>query len=140
MESQHRIISTGVDLNDYFIPIRSFIGLSNGFAQPLVDRAQAAETRQQPTTRAPFRQGWCSAMAAMKLHQRAKIVMAFEQRLRNAMTEIETEIEAEFDGMTSLETIQALQNVLGDTISAICKYGIRRERHGNTDTPGDSDG
>jgi len=66
-----------------------------------------------------------------KLHEREALVRAAERVLRGALIEIATKHE-----LTQMEYIQLCQNVLGGEILTTCKYAIRMERHGNTDTPG----
>jgi len=74
-----------------------------------------------------------------KIHPRERLCMKAESRLRMAILKLDEEFE-----LTRLEHLQVLQTVLGDVILNACKYGIRQERHGNTDTPGgwesDNDG
>ncbi len=66
-----------------------------------------------------------------KLHSREKAVMSAESKLRSALVDL----EKEFD-LTRFELIQVIQSVAGEYILSICKYAIRRERHGSTDKPG----
>lgn len=65
-----------------------------------------------------------------KLHPRELVIRSAEHVLREALIEV-----GKLD-LTQLEYIQLMQNVLGGEILTVCKYGIRFERHGNTDTPG----
>jgi hypothetical protein len=65
------------------------------------------------------------------LHEREKLVRDAEHDLRKALLDL----DGKYD-LTQFEYIQLLQGVLGGEIQTICKYGIRQERHGNTDTPG----
>lgn len=65
-----------------------------------------------------------------KLHPRELIIRGAEVILREALIQV-----SKLD-LTQLEYIQLVQNILGGEILTVCKYGIRFERHGNTDTPG----
>ena len=66
-----------------------------------------------------------------KLHERELLVRAAERVLRDALVEVLSNHD-----LTQMEYIQLCQNVLGGEILNTCKYAIRVERHGNTDTPG----
>lgn len=66
-----------------------------------------------------------------KLHPRELVVKSAEQDLRKALQEVDEKYN-----LTQFEYIQLLQNVLGGAILTVCKYGIRQERHGDTETPG----
>lgn len=66
------------------------------------------------------------------LHPREKLIREAERDLRKFLIGWVDK----FEGLTAFESIQVLQNTLGDEILSICKYGIRIERHGDTETPG----
>jgi hypothetical protein len=66
-----------------------------------------------------------------RLHKREKLIRDAESELRRAVMEVDEKYN-----LTQFEYIQLLHVILGEAILTVCKYGIRQERHGDTETPG----
>lgn len=63
-------------------------------------------------------------------HERMWIVMEQEQKLELCIRRIS-------EVCTMYELLGIIGRVTGSWICGVSKYGVRRERHGNEDTPGD---
>ena len=68
------------------------------------------------------------------MHPRESIVTDVELKLRDAVNEWMRSDEV--GELTSLEYIRVVNTVVGGLIAGAVKYGIREERHGDTDKPG----
>lgn len=66
----------------------------------------------------------------MKIHPREKLVKEAERVLRDAVGRV-YEME-----LTQWERIRIVNSVLSSSIADEAKFGIRYDRHGDTDTPG----
>jgi len=64
-----------------------------------------------------------------KIHHREKLVTEAENKIRTTVAETTREL-------TIWEALQVVTNVLSGDILGTCKYRIREERHGHTNTPG----
>jgi hypothetical protein len=66
---------------------------------------------------------------AVSVHPREELVRLAEKKILDA-------VQRATESLTTAETIRVVTNTLSEVILGIVKYRIRRERHGNTDTPG----
>ena len=65
----------------------------------------------------------------MKIHPREKLVEEAEHKIRGVVFDATKDL-------TLFERVQVVARVLNGELLSTCKYQIRYERHGNTDTPG----
>ena len=63
-------------------------------------------------------------------HERCEVVRAEQQKLSLCLRNIRC-------ALTEYEFLKVIGAELGDWLAGIGKYGIRRERHGDENTPGD---
>ena len=68
----------------------------------------------------------------MPLHPRALLVNKTEADVASAIADILGEAD-----LTIMEEVQVIGRVMDSLLHGITKYAIRKERHGNTKTPGD---
>lgn len=68
-----------------------------------------------------------------RLHEREIKMQQAELALRE---KINSWVREHTEDMTDAEFIRAISGVMNEQIMTCMKYAIRRERHGNTDTPG----
>ena len=69
----------------------------------------------------------------MKLHEREKLVRAAGMDLSGKLLEWMSEGQPQ---LTGGEELKVVGGELGRYVSQMAKYQIRRERHGDEDTPG----
>lgn len=67
----------------------------------------------------------------MKLHEREIVVRRADVGLRTAIEDV-----IDKHDLTAVEALQVVNAALSSWIGSYAKYAIRRERHGNEDTPG----
>lgn len=69
----------------------------------------------------------------MRVHEREKIVREAQSDLSEKLLDWMTKHD---DQLTFAEELRVIAGVLGDHLSQMAKYEIRRERHGDENKPG----